>query len=313
MPSNKDYRPPVNTDDPAYKATFVPPFQFDPFSEVPNLSSTNLVQWLESTQIIPISAKEWACELQWKINPRVVDDNLWFHVIEGEGSGWVGSNKELFKLAPGDLVLIPKGVEHSIFPKKNVAMRVHVVHFHAYVYGCLYLLELLGVPYFIKHHPHSPFATISHNLSREYARQSPGWQKGMEVELFRMLLYLIRQFGEQFNPVSIHSRNFKILPVMQFIEQELGNADLSIQQLSQTIYVSEVHLRKLFKQIIGLSPINFLQKRRIENACILLRTSHLEIKEIADQSGYPDLTFFYRVFKKWTNTTPAKYRNQEFI
>jgi AraC-like DNA-binding protein len=79
-------------------------------------------------------------------------------------------------------------------------------------------------------------------------------------------------------------------------------------KLARAIEVSEVYLRGLFRSLTGVPPLEFLQRRRIERACDILRSSDESIKSIAWSVGFTDVPYFYRVFKKWMRTTPASYR-----
>jgi AraC-like DNA-binding protein len=65
----------------------------------------------------------------------------------------------------------------------------------------------------------------------------------------------------------------------------------------------------LFNSLFGESPVKFINHRRIELACKLLRESDLPVKGVAEKSGFRNLQFFYRVFTRITGMTPALYRN----
>ena len=66
---------------------------------------------------------------------------------------------------------------------------------------------------------------------------------------------------------------------------------------------------KLFREIIGTSPLQYMQKLRIQYAAELIVDTDLTISEIAQLSGFNSPMYFSRVFKKHTNISPIEYRN----
>jgi AraC-like DNA-binding protein len=63
-----------------------------------------------------------------------------------------------------------------------------------------------------------------------------------------------------------------------------------------------------FNRAVGLRPLDYLMRRRIERAQYLLLTSPASIKEIADAVGIPDAAYFSRVFSKLCRLAPKAYR-----
>ena len=84
--------------------------------------------------------------------------------------------------------------------------------------------------------------------------------------------------------------------------------DISMAQLAQQFELSVRSLNRRFKAATGVSPLQYLQKIRIETAKDLLKTSNLSIHEIAEQVGYQDLAHFNRLFKRLLSTAPKQYR-----
>jgi AraC-like DNA-binding protein len=105
----------------------------------------------------------------------------------------------------------------------------------------------------------------------------------------------------------------RLFPVVEWIDQHLEDNLISVRDLARRVYLSETHFRRLFKQVFGTSPIKFIRNRRIDHACALLRTSKLSVKEISQQCGFNDTSFFSRVFRSVTGQTPANYRHSELL
>jgi len=60
--------------------------------------------------------------------------------------------------------------------------------------------------------------------------------------------------------------------------------------------------------VLGLSPLQYVIRTRIESAMVLLRTTRLPVAEIAWRVGYGDVSRFGQHFRRQTGTTPAAFR-----
>lgn len=83
---------------------------------------------------------------------------------------------------------------------------------------------------------------------------------------------------------------------------------LSIEELSKEVSISKYHFTRLFKDIYGVSPYQFLKTVRIEKAKELLAKDY-SIQEITDKIGFAESNSFINVFKTYTNTYPTEFRN----
>ena len=86
---------------------------------------------------------------------------------------------------------------------------------------------------------------------------------------------------------------------------------IGVEQIAARFSYSREHFSRVFKKYYGISPFEFLQKNRIQEAVYLLRTSTLSVKEIARKVGFSSASYFCRVFKKITRISPAQYRKQQ--
>jgi AraC-like DNA-binding protein len=68
------------------------------------------------------------------------------------------------------------------------------------------------------------------------------------------------------------------------------------------------HLARVFKIAYGITPVQYLNSRRVERAKHLLVTTQLTIAEIANRLGFEDVSYFSRLFRRWCGETPGEYR-----
>ena len=85
---------------------------------------------------------------------------------------------------------------------------------------------------------------------------------------------------------------------------------LSVQETAAHVGISEVHLRRIFRDVAHVTPVRYLMDLRLEQAKILLQSSNYSIFEIALAVGFSDQYYFSRLFKKSNGQTPSEYREK---
>ena len=274
-----------------------------------------LDRWLRAMKITPISGIEWQCSEGWRQNERRLQDAMWYWIEKGTGRCRVGEESREFKLAPGDILMVPPSAPSAVWPDKGVRFKLFTVHFFAQVYGTVDLLSLLRLAGVFLAAKDAPYEFASKTLVHEYTLRSPGWELAVEVAISQVLLYIIRHHGRQLNlpDGERHEGLLKLQPVFERIEGRLADPELKVADLAEAIFVSEVYLRKLFRGTLRIGPVEFVRRRRIDQAGTLLRTTDQSIKKIARRCGFKDVPFFYRVFRRLTGTTPLRYRQMEEV
>ncbi len=276
----------------------------------PSLPESSLNQQIEQTEIIPISGVEWRCAETWFQKRRNLNDSMWYWIEEGSARGWIGEPRNEYSLNPGDIFVIPEGMAHETWPEKGVRIKTVTVHFLARLNGKLNLLALLGMWGGFPADPQAPYAEASRKIAREFSFKAPGWRWAMSAAIQQVLLYIIRNQGPRLNlpNLELHKALLHLQPAIELVRNRLSDPGLTVADLAETIFVSEVYLRKLFRRTVKATPVEFITHRRIEQARYLLKTTDLSVKAVTEQCGFRDVPFFYRVFRKATGLTPVQYR-----
>lgn len=105
-----------------------------------------------------------------------------------------------------------------------------------------------------------------------------------------------------------------IREAQEYIAENYGNSDFSLNIIAGYIGVSPSYFSSIFKQGTGQSFIEYLTKVRIDRACELLRCTTLRTSEIGEQVGYNDPHYFSTAFKKIMGQSPKEFKtrvNQE--
>ncbi|MFD7521850.1 bifunctional transcriptional activator/DNA repair enzyme AdaA [Paenibacillus chitinolyticus] len=123
----------------------------------------------------------------------------------------------------------------------------------------------------------------------------------------------------QFRPCKRCKPTGRRLPEDDWIEQITRYADnhykqpLTLRTFSEICHGSPYHLQRTFKRIKGMTPLEYLQHIRIENAKSLLGNSDLSVSDIGSKVGIPNTSYFITLFKKKTGYTPAGYRQSRSL
>lgn len=102
----------------------------------------------------------------------------------------------------------------------------------------------------------------------------------------------------------------KVSQCKSFIIRSLNNPDLSVKTLAEWLRCSPDYLSHLFMQTTESTLSDYINRKRVEHAKVMLCNTTLNISEIAWASGYRDPGYFSRVFKKQTGASPGAYRKQ---
>lgn len=103
------------------------------------------------------------------------------------------------------------------------------------------------------------------------------------------------------------SQSNAVLAAKQYISGHYSQS-LTLEQIGQEVGLNPSYFSNIFKKETGISFIDYLTDIRIQNAKDLLTETKLEIIDISEHTGFHDLKYFNRCFRKITGMTPAAYR-----
>ena len=99
--------------------------------------------------------------------------------------------------------------------------------------------------------------------------------------------------------------------VMEFLEANMGNQELEIENMAEHLYMSRTVFYRKLKSITGLTPVEFVREVRIKRAIQLMESDGYTISQIAYMTGFRDPKYFSKVFKKATGLTPSEYKERK--
>jgi AraC family transcriptional regulator len=132
-----------------------------------------------------------------------------------------------------------------------------------------------------------------------------------ESLLNSLAVYLQRRYGVK--PIAdVKPRNglpkIRLNRVIEFIEEHLDQ-DITLAALAETVGMGPHYFSELFKQSLGISPHQYVLRRRIERGRKLLHNPSVSVLEAAVRSGFSDQSHFTKLFRRIVGVTPSKYRS----
>jgi transcriptional regulator GlxA family with amidase domain len=101
--------------------------------------------------------------------------------------------------------------------------------------------------------------------------------------------------------------NRRMLRARDAIERDFS-ASLDVQALARIAHVSPAHFSRTFRATFGETPHRYLQRRRIERAMAMLRTTALPVVDVAVAVGFHSHGTFSRTFRDVVGESPSQYR-----
>lgn len=115
------------------------------------------------------------------------------------------------------------------------------------------------------------------------------------------------------NPKENSSRNHPAMEkAFSYIKANLDK-EIPLTELARHSGLGVSRLSQLFRESLGISPMQYTAKAKSEKATELLLTTNLSITEIAEQMGFASINYFSRFFRKQTGHSPQETRNRNIV
>lgn len=150
-------------------------------------------------------------------------------------------------------------------------------------------------------------AKLIAELETELRVNTPGSRFVATAHFMQIVAFLARAYSKL--PVREQRPVTQISELLGYLEQHFAEP-LTIGDLAQVAHLSETSLYRLFRQIMGRSPIDYLIRLRINKATQLLRREPLRIKEASEAVGFTDSNYFTRQFRNVMGVSPREYRQR---
>ena len=249
-----------------------------------------------------------------------------------EGYGQITHHNRSFDLKPGGLYLIPCFTTVDMMCPNQ--FRHYYIHFTSRIQTGLDIFSILNASYQKKASDHgidevlfSRLLTLNPNRElSDYDATKPIFRQVLErtdrqdemktpaniLETNAIIRLLLSVFlSEQDHPRTantLHGLN-RFSTVFEYIHDHL-DAPISLDELAGLVNLNPTYFSNLFARLMGIPPIQYINRRRIEKAQQLLLSSDDPLYDIAAQVGFTDVYYFSRLFKKVVGLAPSYYQKR---
>jgi len=245
-------------------------------------------------------------------------------IIEGKGQLMVGDY--LGRFEPGDMFLFSANMPHVFRsdaeyfdPHEDKQSLGHTLFFDFEALGksLMEVEEFAGLNQWLQQ-TKGCFAiqgSTKNNLKNNLMNY-PGL-KGLKKILAALEILNVLQESQELTALNrliphkdfTESEGKRMGKVMSFILSQSQN-QISLSEVADVASLSKEAFCRFFKERTGKTFTEFLTQVRIHQACQLLQESEWSISQIAYQSGFENLSYFNRTFKKVQGETPKEYRSK---
>lgn len=245
-------------------------------------------------------------------------------VRSGKAEQLIGGIRQ--KLSSGDIFIIPPRIEHSYeqaekFEIYNVLFSRSFFRYFEYDLRNFVNYRILFPEFDNKNYQIENFVPeiltmpdgkffeldrLAGDISRELESSQIGSKVGALSDFLKIILLIIR-YAEVKNGNKRSNKNLKNIGNLLVVLDTDYMKDWNINSMAKVCNMQVNNFRLKFKEELGLSPINYLMKLRIEKAIELLKFSQLNVSEISNRVGFNDSNYFSRQFTKYVGRSPRNF------
>lgn len=150
-------------------------------------------------------------------------------------------------------------------------------------------------------------------IIEEYFSKRIGYELAVKSFIYQLIVLLLRKYISKFltrKELTLKVNNLKRFDlIFKYIENNYSKK-ITTSELSNIVHISTYHFCRIFKQMTGKTPTDYINGIRLEKAADYLNKSDLNITEIALKCGFDSINYFSRLFKKHYNVSPRKFKEK---
>ncbi len=148
------------------------------------------------------------------------------------------------------------------------------------------------------------------NILREMELKNTGYEDVCQAYMEILIIRLMRNTSLAVQTESSAAAgNHQCAAIRRYIDLNFKEP-LTLEQLSEEAHMNKYYLAHVFKREYGVSPINYMISRRIDESKYLMAETDLSLSQIAQLLGFSSSSYFSQVFRKMNGISPMEYRQK---
>lgn len=226
-------------------------------------------------------------------------------ILDGDGTMCV-NDKEIHP-QKGQLYLLPAGTVQSFSANADHPYEKYYCHFDA-VCGGTNLFEVMDLPLCIDAKDPATVINLFQNMIQCINDTSLTSTIKVKQHMLNLLCYYLDCCPSK-NIVLVNDNcDSPFFHAIQFVENNLDQS-ITVGKMAEIAGYHPSHFTKLFHKQFGVSPVQFIARKKLERAIYQLTATSASISAIAESLGFSNQFYFCSFFKKQTGVTPSDYRN----
>lgn len=247
-------------------------------------------------------------EKDWKSVLHTHQFTELFFVVNGEGN-FLFPDKT-YHIKAGDLVIVPPYMEHTEQSIKGTPLEYYVIG----VDGVSFQSEdeQTCIQIFCNFSNKSLIADLLAQMLYEVRNPSYGSDKICQNLLEVLILRIIRY--QHVIPVPLTSTYMtkECALIKEYLDSNYSE-QITLDTLTELTHMNKYYMAHSFAKYTGKSPIQYLNQRRMDAACTLLKDTDQSIASISSSVGFSSQSYFTQAFRKKYGMTPIKFRQQNAL
>ena len=240
----------------------------------------------------------------WHSVPHTHNHLELFYIVGGKGQFLI--QDQLHPVNANNLVIINPNVTHT-----EVSLNAQPLEY--------IVLGIEGIELATGGNSNGQFNILDHfesveisgclrNILREMEQKNTGYEDVCQAYMEILVIRLMRNTDLTVSTApQIASGNRQCAAVKRYIDLHFKEA-LTLEQLAEDAHMNKYYLSHAFKREYGISPINYMITRRIDESKYLLAETDLSMSQIAQLLGFSSLSYFSQVFRRTQSVSPMEYR-----
>ena len=179
--------------------------------------------------------------------------------------------------------------------------------FERYVRPLLYCRQLVLMPLTGQEDWHQSVLDGIGAAAEIYDRRDFSWEFLLRRTLTDVWLTLLRGAGDQLGRSGRGIREQRLRSILRYFQEHLGGT-LHLEEASAAAGLSTRECTRCFRELLNLSPIEYLTELRVRAAALELEQSVLPLAQVGGNAGFSSSSYFGKVFRQYTGCTPRAYR-----
>lgn len=223
-----------------------------------------------------------------------------------------------YKVKRGDIILFPPGCKHEEIIPEGDQFNIFVIGLEGFDFSSIpgfYHNFNMNIPFLDTGDHVGAISACCEEIRKEILSAEVGYRHIIKALIEKLLVLIIRSKSNKSLSSSSERESLCIdysdkKSIVDRTKQYIDfyySSKISLEDIAHNIYLSPAYIIKIFKEVTGETPINYLIKVRINKAKELLSQEKVPLSEVAEMVGYEDIVHFSKLFKKYTGFSPKQF------